>query len=83
MAQVLAPPPVPSKQRPSSKERVRKWVLANYGALSEVARDHQVSVSYVQRVAYNIGVQSKGLRIERALLGRGCPLMQQLQPIQR
>lgn len=74
--------PVRNEDRASRKltpaeTRIRAWVLKNHGVLSDVARKLDVSVTFVQKVAYNLSeARSKGLRIERELAARGCPLIQ-------
>jgi hypothetical protein len=67
-------------RRPLSHEerRVQHWLKSNHGILSQVARDCDVSVQFVHRIAYNREAQSRGLRVEKKLAGLGCPLMQKV-----
>ncbi len=70
----------PRQQRKLSpgQVRVQNWIKKNHGALSEIARQTGLSVSFVQRVAYDLEARSKGLRVEHALKSRGCPLIQRI-----
>lgn len=64
---------IPLTERES---RVKAWIRANHGVLSRVAEECNVSVTFVNRIAYNRSAISKGGRVERALVARGCPLIQ-------
>jgi hypothetical protein len=55
------------------------WIDNNYGVLSRVARQTGVSVAFVQRVAYNREARSKNFKVEKKLLGLGCPLIQKIR----
>jgi DNA-binding MarR family transcriptional regulator len=70
----------PRQQRVLSPQqtRVQNWIKKNHGALSEIAREMGLSVSFVQRIAYNLEARSKGLRVEHKLRSRGCPLIQRI-----
>ena len=58
--------------------RVRTWILNNRGVLSRIARELNLSLAFVQRVAYNREAASKGLRVEHRLKELGCPLIQKI-----
>ena len=62
-----------------AERRISTWIRQNHGVLSQVARKLGLSVAFVQRVAYNREAQSKGLRVERELQARGCPLIQKIR----
>lgn len=65
-----------SRRLTPAETRVRLWIKANHGVLSKVAREFQVSVTFVQRIAYNREAQSAGLKIEMRLRSLACPLIQ-------
>lgn len=67
-----------SRHLSPGEQRVKRWVSANHGVLSRVARELGLSVAFVQRVAYAREAQSKGLRVERKLQALGCPLIQKI-----
>lgn len=71
-------PRAPRRPRPLSpgETRVKAWLDENYGVLSEIAREVNLSPTFVQRIAYNREARSQGWRVERLLKERGCPLMQ-------
>jgi len=62
----------------TAEMRIKYWIKQNYGALSKIARDCGVSAQFCQRVAYNREARSKDLRVEKALLALGCPLIQSI-----
>lgn len=68
------------KTRKLSPEQrsVRTWIKLHYGVLSEIARETEKSVAFVQRIAYNREAQSRGFIVERKLKARGCPLIQKI-----
>ena len=90
MATATTSPDITDESAPARKRRklskdehaVQLWIRQNYGVLSEVARsiDPPVSVQFVFHVAYaRDGRKSKGLRVERELKRRGCPLIQKIR----
>jgi hypothetical protein len=68
----LGPAPPPRALSPFEK-RVRKWVLANRGVLTQVARAHAVSPQYVQQIAYGRSTARKGNAVEVELARLGWP----------
>ena len=64
-----------NKRKLSATEmKVKAWISGNWGLLSEVAKDCDVSPQYVQRIAYGRSDgPSAGLRIAKALLVKGWP----------
>ena len=63
------------KRKLSAPEmKVRAWIEANHGALSDVAELCDVSPQYVQRIAYGRSDgPSREMRVERALSAKGWP----------
>ncbi len=61
-----------------AERRVRTWIMNHNGILSEVAREFDLSVAFVQRIAYNREARSKGLKVEHKLKVLGCPLQQKI-----
>ena len=70
--------PRQTRELSPGERKVHMWVKQHHGVLSEIARKTSKSVQFVQRVAYNREARSKGLVVERMLLRRGCPLIQQV-----
>lgn len=64
-----------------AERKVQRWARENYGILSRIAREiiPPVSVQFVHKIAYGRGEKSRGMRVERALLKAGCPLIQKIQ----
>lgn len=72
-----------ARQLNEQEQKVRLWIRGQHGILSKVAREFELSVQFIQRIAYNREAQSKDYRVERRLLQLGCPLIQhvpQLKP---
>lgn len=71
-----------AKRRPrelsGAERRVSNWIKQNHGVLTRVANKFNLSVAFVQRIAYNREAQSAGLKVERELRSLGCPLIQKL-----
>lgn len=61
------------------EKRVRSWIALHPGVLSNLAREFKLSVSFVQRIAYNREASSQGLRVEKRLKSMGCPLQQEIR----
>jgi len=63
-----------------AQAKVKTYLKRHHGLLSKVARETQVSVQFVNRIAYNLTEsRSKGLRVEHALLQAGVPLIQKIR----
>lgn len=73
----------PTERKPRtlslSEVRVRRWVKGNHGVLSRIARELDLSIQYVSKIAYYENeMRSKDFRVERKLKHAGCPLMQRV-----
>lgn len=68
-----------AQSRDLQEKRVKAWVSANHGVLSRIAREFDLSLAFVWRVAYGREAQSKGLRVEHKLQALGCPLIQRIR----
>lgn len=62
-----------------AERKIKVWISRNYGQLSVIARELNLSPQFVQRIAYNREARSKGLVVERRLMDLGCPLIQKLR----
>ena len=62
-----------------AEQRVQNWIKKNHGVLSRVAEELDLSVAFVQRIAYNRDAQSKAFKVEQRLAALGCPLIQKLR----
>jgi len=59
---------------PSALHPIRRWLLAHRGILSRVAKDHDVSPQYVQRIVWGGAWDSrKRVDIEKSLRAEGWP----------
>ncbi len=83
---VFAAPEPPKRakrrKRPLSpaQQKVREYLRENHGLLQRVATQCEVSIQFVSRIAYNMtDAQSKGLRVENALVAAGVPLIQRVR----
>lgn len=63
-----------SLAREAHKKRVKAWVSDNHGVLTRVAKELNLSLPFIWRIAYGTtDAQSKGLRAEHRLASLGCP----------
>ncbi len=63
----------------SAEQRVQNWIKKNHGVLSRVAEELNLSVAFVQRIAYNRDAQSKAFKVEHRLAALGCPMIQKIR----
>jgi hypothetical protein len=54
-----------------AQQKVRKWIVANQGLLSRIAKDCGVSEQFVSSVAYGRAVINPGHKVERKLRANG------------
>lgn len=80
MSATLAAASSPRRMRTLTKaeQKIQQWVKKNHGVMSEIARELDLSVQFVARIAYNQNAQSAGFRVEHRLRQKGCPLIQRI-----
>ena len=61
----------------TKEQPICKWIIENFGVLSRIAREENVTPVTVHLCALNKR-KSKDLRVERALKALGCPLLQRI-----
>jgi hypothetical protein len=76
---MATPTAVERKPLSPPEQRIKNWLAKNYGVLTRVSKELGLSIAFVQRVAYNRGARSRGLKVERRLLELGAPLIQRLK----
>lgn len=52
--------------------QVQKWVRNNRGVLTRLAKEFELSVTFIQQVTYG-RLRSRDLRVENKLAALGCP----------
>jgi hypothetical protein len=60
------------------QRRISTWAKKNYGVVTKLAREFNLSPTFVHRVMYNRDAKSKGFAVERKLKSLGCPLIQKI-----